>query len=99
MNKMMARVGPSPMRILDCRQDQQFEYRHRDEDDGEVDVGEDTATGMLCSMPLRDLPSVDALVRSLPATGLPRSLVIECVRTAIARRGNRSAGETKKILW
>ncbi len=39
---------------------------------------------MLCSMPLRDLPSVDALVRSLPATGLPRSLVIECARTAIA---------------
>ena len=35
-------------------------------------------------MPLRDLPSVDALVRSLPATGLPRSLVIESARTAIA---------------
>jgi L-seryl-tRNA(Ser) seleniumtransferase len=35
-------------------------------------------------MPLRDLPSVDALVRSLPATGLPRSLIIECARTAIA---------------
>ena len=40
---------------------------------------------MPCPMPLRDLPSVDALVRSLPATGLPRSLVIECARTAIAR--------------
>ena len=40
---------------------------------------------MLCSMPLRDLPSVDALVRSLPAVGLPRSLVIECARAAIAQ--------------
>ncbi len=36
-------------------------------------------------MPLRDLPSVDALVRALPATGLPRSIVIECARTAIDR--------------
>lgn len=78
-----SRAQPDP--ILDCRQDQQFEYRHRDKDDGEAHVGENTATGMLCSMPLRDLPSVDALVRSLPATGLPRSLVIECARTAIAR--------------
>ncbi len=39
---------------------------------------------MLWSVPLRDLPSVDALVRSLPATALPRSLIIECARTAIA---------------
>jgi len=39
---------------------------------------------MLFPMPLRDLPSVDALVRSLPATGLPRSLVIECARTAVS---------------
>ena len=39
---------------------------------------------MLWSVPLRDLPSVDALVRSLPATGLARSLIIECARTAIA---------------
>ena len=77
------RAQPDP--ILDCRQDQQFEHRYRDKDDGEAHGGEDTATGMLCSMPLRDLPSVDALVRSLPATGLPRSLVIECARTAIAR--------------
>jgi L-seryl-tRNA(Ser) seleniumtransferase len=36
-------------------------------------------------MPLRDLPSVDALVRALPAKGLPRSIVIECARTAIDR--------------
>ncbi|MGZ8785292.1 MAG: L-seryl-tRNA(Sec) selenium transferase [Acidimicrobiia bacterium] len=36
-------------------------------------------------MLLRDLPSVDVLVRNLPATGLPRALVIECARTAIAR--------------
>ena len=39
---------------------------------------------MLWPMPLRDLPSVDALVRSLPATDLPRSLVVECARAAIA---------------
>jgi len=71
--------------ILDRRQDEKFDDRHRDEDEGEAHVGEDTATGMLCPMPLRDLPSVDALVRSLPATGLPRSLVVECARTAIDR--------------
>jgi L-seryl-tRNA(Ser) seleniumtransferase len=35
-------------------------------------------------MPLRDLPSVDALVRGLPATKVPRPLIIECARTAIA---------------
>ncbi len=35
-------------------------------------------------MPLRDLPSVDALVRTIPAADLPRSLVVECARTAIA---------------
>lgn len=36
-------------------------------------------------MPLRDLPSVDALVRSLPATTVPRPLIIECARAAIAQ--------------
>lgn len=35
-------------------------------------------------MPLRDLPSVDALVRNLGVTNLPRSLVVECARTAIS---------------
>jgi L-seryl-tRNA(Ser) seleniumtransferase len=45
-------------------------------------------------MPLRDLPSVDALVRSLPATTVPRPLVIECARTAIDQaRESIEAGE------
>ena len=73
-----------PDAILDGGQYQQFDDRHGDEDDGEAHAGQDNAAGMLCSMPLRDLPSVDALVRSLPATSLPRSLVIECARTAIS---------------
>ncbi len=38
---------------------------------------------MLCPMPLSDLPSVDALVRALPADGLPRLLVTEAARAAV----------------
>lgn len=70
--------------VLDGGQHQQFDHRYGDKDDGEAHDGEDTAAGMLFPMPLRDLPSVDALVRSLPATDLARPLVIECARTAIA---------------
>ena len=69
---------------FDGRQHQYLDHRNSHEDQGEAHVEEDTATGMLWPMPIRDLPSVDALVRSLPAPDLPRSLVIECARTAIA---------------
>ena len=70
--------------VFNGGQDQQFDHRYGDENDGKAHAGQDTAAGMLFSMPLRDLPSVDALVRSLPATDLPRPLVIECARAAVA---------------
>lgn len=50
---------------------------------------------MLCLMPRRDLPSVDNLVRSLPGTDLPRPLVIECARAAIAQAREGTDDETE----
>ncbi len=45
-------------------------------------------------MQLRDLPSVDRLVRSLPDHGLPRGLVVECCRQALAEaRESLSSGD------
>ena len=44
--------------------------------------------------PLRDLPSVDRLLREVPAAGLPRAIVADVVRRAIdAERLRRQAGE------
>jgi L-seryl-tRNA(Ser) seleniumtransferase len=54
---------------------------------------------MLWPMPLRDLPSVDALVRRLAAADLPRSLVTECARAAIAEaRDEMSEGRESDPL-
>ena len=80
-----AQGGTQPDPILDGGQDQEFDNRNDNEDGGKAHAGQDTGPGMLWSVSLRDLPSVDALVRGLPANGLPRSLIIECARTAIDR--------------
>lgn len=87
--------GAKPDPVFDSSQHHQLDDRDGDKDERQAHAKQDTAAGMLCPMPLRDLPSVDALVRSLPNFDLPRSLVIECARTAIAEaREQISQGST-----